>query len=107
MGPRQAVHRVAPLSALAAPMIDPHVTEFRVGCPGVCMDGGFLRPNRTMNERREHRSRCAGNHGQPSRTRRTASALDNNGDSHFPHPTALPTWAIASDIGLVGLDIAS
>jgi hypothetical protein len=70
------------------------------------MDGSFLRPNRTVNKRSEHRGRCARNHGEARGTRCTASPFHNHGDPRLTRPAAIPPCAIASDVGLVGLDIA-
>ena len=68
VGPRQSVHGVAPVSPLAGPMIDSHRAELCVGHPSVGMNGGFLRPDRTMNERSEHRGRCARDEARENNT---------------------------------------
>jgi len=68
------------------------------------MDGGFLGPNRTVNKRSQHRGRCAGNHGKARGTCCTTSSLDDNGDPCLTRPAAIPACAMASDVGLVGLD---
>ena len=67
------------------------------------MDGGFLRLNRTVNKRSQHRGRCTGNHGEARGTRCTTSSLDGDDDPRLTRPAAIQPCAIVSDVGLVGL----